>query len=1149
MPGYIRSNNDEVSQRRPVLGFTVRTGGQPFFEVAVASDPELFRPEAKARRTASNFWSSRAGGALAAERGEAVYMLPHDALARFAGNPRLFYAVATFADATRATADARIPDAAVAPYVRISPDFAARPALSLAGAGGAGRWSGNGYGAASAGASLEWAGDAARPGVQAVSAPAPAVAGNGSGYTNGNGNGHANGNGNGNGHANGNGNGAAPSAAAGLAYDDGFDPQLWSRPLEDEAAEELDGGGIEGPIPDEEALTIEQQGWAGAMTAPAPEYPHATRFVAAHSGNFRQRSGTRTVRRIVIHITDGNRSIAGPISWFQNPRARVSAHYIVGQDGEVVQMVRNNDVAWHANGANGDSIGIEHVASRRRDILPTVAEYCASARLVRWLCQQYGLPLDRQHIVGHREADTRTDHRSCPDSAWDWDYYMGLVLSDDPEACRPPATQQSYGASRVPVQRIARPPAAAMEVGPVYQPNNTAESLRYQADFQRRLQQWRVGVGDTSFFPHAAICHFEVTKPSGEFWGTGFYIGNDMILTCAHNVVDRDAGGNMVQANSITVYPGRNGQGSSVVAPFTVNRGAWEWFTGYGGTGDFDRDMALIRVPTPPRNGEYFRHLQSFDFTPSTPVIVCGYSAQSVDPYRQHMDGDTVRALETPETVQFNLQAEPGASGSPVYYVYGYEDEARGMSVQEIAVTGVFVAVPAPGSGRVNVHGCRLTPAKLAWIDAAAQRLRGTATSHGLQYRAPARQLSRSVDFNWDGVPLMGQPNGMACWATSGAMLQNWRYPEAPLNPQQMADRAGLRAEFDNLAGLYPDQMRAFATASGLVPEEPQSYSIDRFVELLETKGPLWVSARTPGFHVIVVTGVQSDGAADGSDTVVRIHDPWDRAPGAPGAPGAYRPAQGGGSRYLLRWADFLQMYESRATTNGAGEVNVQIVHAGGTGGRTPNYSPAPGAYSFALGGSGRTSRALSIQNFSGEQMEIVRNEFVNNAASAQRQNCITIVNSAMRSLYGGRITGRLGSTIHDTMGALQNYGLAGTAEVFEFLDASGRLTRGVVRPDHLQRSVEDWIMAQADANQMSAHYLFGLSVMDGYHSVILGLDFSGPGDPGTRLYWADQVHGGWDPIVGRLDQRITSKTQGWWDPLPADRKARTRVTLWPLIP
>jgi V8-like Glu-specific endopeptidase len=725
---------------------------------------------------------------------------------------------------------------------------------------------------------------------------------------------------------------------------------------------------------------------------------------------------------------------------------------------------------------------------------------------------------------------------------------MGLLLSDDPEACRPPASASAYGAGqRVAVPRIApRGPdfggdgayARPLEVVVnAYRPRDRNAALQAQREFGARQERWRAGVDDTSFFPHSAICHFEIDYPSGGYWGTGFYIAPDRILTCAHNVksVPRNE-----EARSIRVYPGRNGQNGVPNAPFTVRRADMAVHERYDG--GFDWDLAVLRVSTPPPGGEYFDVLEEQRQSVPAPIVVCGYSAQAgADPYKQHMDGDTIRRVED-QTFYYNLQTTPGASGSPVYYVDVYEDHERQMSVPQAVITAVHVASADPGDPDKGVlnRGCRLTDEKIGWI---RSRFAAPARTEGLGY---TRALGRSVDFNWDGVPLIGQPNGMACWATAGAMLQNWANPAAPQSPVQMADRAGLRQQYDQLVGIFPDQMRAFATAAGLVPADPQSYSIDAFIQLLETQGPLWVSAITPMYHVIVVTGVHSDGAADGSDTVVRIHDPWDRAPGAPGAPGAYRNQQGGGSRYLLNWADFVRMYESRATNNAAGDVNVQIIHAGGTGGRTPNYSPDPAAFTYALGG-GATAGALAIEHVDADQLDTVRREFVANAAAANRQNCINIVNTAMRALYGSRITGGLGSTIQDTMKALQGYGLAGTAEVFEFLDASGRVTRGVVRPDRLQRSVESWILDQADANQVSGFYLFGLSVMDGYHSVILGVEFSGKGNPATQIYWADQVHGGWDPVVGQLDARITSKTQGWWDPLPQDRKARTRVTLWPL--
>ena len=106
-----------------------------------------------------------------------------------------------------------------------------------------------------------------------------------------------------------------------------------------------------------------------------------------------------------------------------------------------------------------------------------------------------------------------------------------------------------------------------------------------------------------------------------------------------------------------------------------------------------------------------------------------------------------------------------------------------------------------------------------------------------------------------------------------------------------------------------------------------------------------------------------------------------------------------------------------------------------------------------------------------------------------------------------------------------------------------------MIRPDSLISSVETWINAQAEANAQSAWYVFGLSIMDGYHSVVLALMFSGTGNALTRVYWADQIYSGWDDVTGGLDARITQKTQGWWDPLASNRKARTRVTVWPLNP
>ena len=52
----IQANRDTIDDRFSVLGFTVRTES-PLFEVAVATDPNLFKPENRARRARSNFFS------------------------------------------------------------------------------------------------------------------------------------------------------------------------------------------------------------------------------------------------------------------------------------------------------------------------------------------------------------------------------------------------------------------------------------------------------------------------------------------------------------------------------------------------------------------------------------------------------------------------------------------------------------------------------------------------------------------------------------------------------------------------------------------------------------------------------------------------------------------------------------------------------------------------------------------------------------------------------------------------------------------------------------------------------------------------------------------------------------------------------------
>ncbi|MFO7173181.1 MAG: N-acetylmuramoyl-L-alanine amidase [Bacillota bacterium] len=170
-----------------------------------------------------------------------------------------------------------------------------------------------------------------------------------------------------------------------------------------------------------------EQVTAASPVVQSPDYPPA-RWVPAHSANYTvaSRPSSSPIQYVVIHVAQG--SYAGTISWFQNPAAGVSAHYVLrSSDGEITQMVREKDIAWHAGNwtYNQRSIGIEHEGYVTNCTWFTDIQYRASAELVRNITARYGIPRDRQHIIGHNEVPgaTHTDPGPC----WDWSYYMGLV--------------------------------------------------------------------------------------------------------------------------------------------------------------------------------------------------------------------------------------------------------------------------------------------------------------------------------------------------------------------------------------------------------------------------------------------------------------------------------------------------------------------------------------------------------------------------------------------------------------------------------------------------------------------------------------------------------------------------------------------------
>lgn len=190
------------------------------------------------------------------------------------------------------------------------------------------------------------------------------------------------------------------------------------------------------------------------LTAPelgitrSPDYPPAI-WDPAPECNWEER--TKEVSAVVVHYTEG--SYAGCISWFKNCESSVSAHYVIrSADGQVTQMVREKDKAWHARTANGYTIGIEHEAYGNIWSFFTEEMYQSSADLVRSICRRYE-PINGHrtfyrdtldngtclnyglHDLGGETACTKIrGHQHYPDQShtdpgpyWDWNYYYKLI--------------------------------------------------------------------------------------------------------------------------------------------------------------------------------------------------------------------------------------------------------------------------------------------------------------------------------------------------------------------------------------------------------------------------------------------------------------------------------------------------------------------------------------------------------------------------------------------------------------------------------------------------------------------------------------------------------------------------------------------------
>lgn len=144
--------------------------------------------------------------------------------------------------------------------------------------------------------------------------------------------------------------------------------------------------------------------------------------------NYRELRNGHKPEAIVIHVTE-SWTMESARNWFLNPASDVSAHYLVGQDGSCDQFVDETDTAqtqgvvdrptWKlikktASGKyvnpNWYCLSIEH-EGMPGEVWPQVQKV-RSSMLIAEMHVRWGIPLDRQHVIGHYEI--RASKPGCP---------------------------------------------------------------------------------------------------------------------------------------------------------------------------------------------------------------------------------------------------------------------------------------------------------------------------------------------------------------------------------------------------------------------------------------------------------------------------------------------------------------------------------------------------------------------------------------------------------------------------------------------------------------------------------------------------------------------------------------------------------------
>lgn len=148
-------------------------------------------------------------------------------------------------------------------------------------------------------------------------------------------------------------------------------------------------------------------------------------MIAAPSPNFDTRPAGAPVDHLVLHYT-GMQTGQAAIARLRDPATKVSAHYVVDEDGSIYALVDEQHRAWHAGISfwrgvrqlNDRSVGIEIVNPGHEwgyRAFPT-AQMAAVLGLCQGVLSRHAIP--PCHVLGH--SDIAPDRKQDPGELFGW---------------------------------------------------------------------------------------------------------------------------------------------------------------------------------------------------------------------------------------------------------------------------------------------------------------------------------------------------------------------------------------------------------------------------------------------------------------------------------------------------------------------------------------------------------------------------------------------------------------------------------------------------------------------------------------------------------------------------------------------------------